>query len=147
MTTTGKMTVNGVSVCAVGQENYEPFEGKPGARFYQYDYRHTDGVLYSTVAPTLEKCREERDKWLKTHLLRNSKRQEIRQNGFTVIWSNDGISMGITFGNLTGINITDPDEYRAYVLSRMEIAALNYGEIELIADGVTIATGTIRETL
>lgn len=141
------MTVNGVSVCAVGQENYERFEAKRGKWFYQYDYRHTDGALFSTVAPTLEQCREERDKWLKTHLLRNSERQDIRQNGFTVIWSNDGISMGITFGNLTGANITDPDEYRAYVQSRMEIAALKYGEIELVADGVTVARGTIRETI
>jgi len=27
---------------------------------------HTDGRLFSTVAPTLEKCREKRDLWLQT---------------------------------------------------------------------------------
>jgi hypothetical protein len=147
MTTAGKMTVNGVSTCAVGQEKYERFEGAPGKWFYYYDYRHTDGTLYSTVLPTLEKCREGRDKWLIIKRLRNSTRQEIRQDGLAVAWSGDGISMAITFSNLTGTGITDPDEYRAYVLSRMEIAALNYGEIELIADGETVATGTIRETI
>lgn len=57
---------NGASVCMVdGTENYEPFTPahRKGEVFYQYDYRH-DGELFSTVAPTLEKCRERRDEWL-----------------------------------------------------------------------------------
>ena len=33
-------------------------------RFCQYDYRHTDGELFSCVAPTLEECRAKRDTWL-----------------------------------------------------------------------------------
>ncbi len=103
--------------------------------------------MFSTLRPTLDECREERDKWLRGHLLHNSTRQDIRQDGLTVLWSGDGISMGITFNNLTGKNFTDPAEYRAYVQSRMEIAALKYGEIELVADGVTVARGTIRENL
>ncbi len=141
--------MNGVSVCATGQENYDQFVAGAfrGTTYYQYDYRHTDGELFSTVSPTLDECREKRDKWLTTHLLRNSQRQDIRQNGMTVIWSSDGISMGITFNNLTGENFTDPAEYKGYVQSRMEIAALKYGEIELVADGVTVARGTIRENL
>ncbi len=149
MTTTGKMTVNGVSVCATGQENYEQFVAGAfrGKTYYQYDYRHTDGELFSTVCPTLDECREKRDKWLTTHLLRHSQRQEIRQDGLARVWSEDRISMGITFGNLTGRNFTDPDEYRAYVQSRMECIALQYGEIELVADGVTVARGTIRKSL
>jgi hypothetical protein len=147
--TTKTMTMNGVSTCATGQENYEQFVAGPfrGETYHQYDYRHTDGELFSTVKPTLDECRAERDKWMMTHLLRNSARQDIRQNGFTVLWSGDGISMGITFNNLTGKNFTDYDEYSAYVQSRMEIAALKYGEIELVADGVTVASGTIRENL
>lgn len=61
-----KMTVNGVSVCAAGEENYEEvvagaFRGKS---YFHYDYRHTDGTLYSTVQPTLEECRRKRDLWL-----------------------------------------------------------------------------------
>ncbi len=145
----GTMTVNRTAIGANGKEKYSrviagAFRGKP---YIRYDYTHTDGTLYSTVQPALDECREERDKWLRGRLLRNSTRQDIRQDGLTVLWSGDGISMGITFDNLTGKNFTDPTEYRAYVQSRMEIAALKYGEIELVADGVTVARGTIRENL
>ena len=31
----------------------------------QYDYRHTDGELFSCVKRTLEDCRAARDRWLK----------------------------------------------------------------------------------
>ena len=57
---------NGCSVCARGEENYTTFRTahRPFRRFYQYDYRHTDGELFSTVAPTLEQCRSKRDKWI-----------------------------------------------------------------------------------
>ena len=30
----------------------------------QYDYRHTNGELFATVAPTLKECRERRGAWL-----------------------------------------------------------------------------------
>ena len=59
-----KMTVNGVSVCPAGEERYEQFEDRKGKSFFQYDYRRTDGELFSTVAPTLGQCRVRRDKWL-----------------------------------------------------------------------------------
>lgn len=55
--------INGCSTCPKGAENYEAFTYR-GNRLYQYDYRHTDGELFSCVMPTLEGCREERDKWL-----------------------------------------------------------------------------------
>jgi hypothetical protein len=57
---------NGCSVCAAGEENYTTFSPahRPGKLFYQYDYRHKDGELFSTVAPTLEQCRTIRDKWV-----------------------------------------------------------------------------------
>ena len=32
--------------------------------FYQYDYRHLDGELFSTVAKTLDECRRRRDEWI-----------------------------------------------------------------------------------
>ena len=32
--------------------------------FYKYDYRHTDGELFSTVAKTLDECRRRRDEWI-----------------------------------------------------------------------------------
>jgi hypothetical protein len=57
---------NGCSVCKTGEENYTAFRPahRSGTVFYQYDYRHTDNTLFSTVAPTLEQCREKRDKWI-----------------------------------------------------------------------------------
>lgn len=62
------MTVNGVSTTkAPGQEQYETFSRKVGARtkkYVQYDYRHSNGKLFSCVKPTLEACREARDAWL-----------------------------------------------------------------------------------
>ncbi|MDR1983285.1 MAG: DUF3873 domain-containing protein [Prevotellaceae bacterium] len=65
-TTANSINHNGCSVCEAGKENYTTFRPahRPNTVFYQYDYRDTDGKLFSTVAPTLEKCREKRDKWL-----------------------------------------------------------------------------------
>ena len=53
-----------------GQEQHEYYwglkrPGKPASKLFQYDYRHTDGTLFSCVAPTLEDCRAKRDEWLK----------------------------------------------------------------------------------
>jgi hypothetical protein len=60
------MTVNGVSTTKVlGQEQYEKFRSSANRKNYvSYDYRHTNGKLFSCVRPTLEACRAERDKWL-----------------------------------------------------------------------------------
>lgn len=63
-----KMTANGVSTTTTpGTEQYETFysahRGKRVSRI-MYDYRHTDGELYSCVAPTLKDCRQRRDEWL-----------------------------------------------------------------------------------
>lgn len=62
---------NGVSTCTeLGQEKYLyfnlAFRPRKRGRYCQYDYRHTDGELFSTCAPTLEICRERRDEWLNT---------------------------------------------------------------------------------
>lgn len=60
-----KMTKNGVTTTNnLGQEQYENFKGFGGRKLVQYDYRHTDGQLFSTVKDSLDKCREARDKWL-----------------------------------------------------------------------------------
>ena len=63
-----RMTDNGVTTCRMaGTEKYEIFKGGFGRKRHtlvQYDYRHTDGELFSCVKPTLEKCRAERDRWL-----------------------------------------------------------------------------------
>ena len=62
-----RMTANGVSTTTTpGTEQYEVIY--IGYRYrskrYQYDYRHTDGELFSCVAPTLTECRRKRDEWL-----------------------------------------------------------------------------------
>ena len=63
-----RMTTNGVSTTTTpGTEQYEVFYTGYRTRrkkHYQYDYRHTDGELYSCVADTLKECRQRRDEWL-----------------------------------------------------------------------------------
>ena len=65
---TTRMTINGVSTCTeAGTEKYERFQSGIGRRrrtLVQYDYRHTDGELFSTVAKTLDECRRRRDGWI-----------------------------------------------------------------------------------
>ena len=62
------MTINGVSTCTeAGTEKYERFQSGIGRRkrtLVQYDYRHTDGELFTCVKPTLDECRTARNKWL-----------------------------------------------------------------------------------
>lgn len=63
-----RMTANGVSTTTTpGTEQYETFysahRGKKISRV-MYDYRHTDGELFTCVAPTLKECRQRRDEWL-----------------------------------------------------------------------------------
>jgi len=56
------MNKNGVSTTtATEQEQFETFTAK-GKTFVQYDYRSADGKLFSIVKPSLELCRQARDK-------------------------------------------------------------------------------------
>ena len=62
-----RMTANGVSTTTTpGTEQYEVFyiDFSSRRKRYQYDYRHTDGELFSCVASTLTECRRKRDEWL-----------------------------------------------------------------------------------
>lgn len=62
-----KLTANGVSTTTTpGTEQYEVFYNayRPRRKHYQYDYRHTNGELFSCVAGTLTECRQRRDEWL-----------------------------------------------------------------------------------
>lgn len=63
-----KLSANGVSTTTTpGTEQYEVFYTGYRSRrkkHYQYDYRHTDGELFSCVADTLSVCRQRRDEWL-----------------------------------------------------------------------------------
>ena len=65
-----KSDVNGCSNCQAGTENYERFRAMGKLR-YQYDYRSLSGELFSCIADTLEKCREQKDKWLQKDYRRN----------------------------------------------------------------------------
>ncbi len=49
-----------------GQEQYEKFRSSIMRKTaVQYDYRHTDGELFSCVKPTLEACRQAKENWLR----------------------------------------------------------------------------------
>ena len=66
MKTNSTINNNGCSICEAGKESYTTFHPahRPTQTFYQYDYRHFDMELFSTVAPTLADCRSRRDEWL-----------------------------------------------------------------------------------
>jgi hypothetical protein len=67
-----KTDVNGCSTCPVGQEQWEktklPSNRKINA--VQYDFRDTDGELFSTVAINLEVARKRKASWLIAKLLK-----------------------------------------------------------------------------
>ena len=57
---------NGTAQLAPGAEQHEVFDHptKKGYTLTQYDYRATDGELFSTVAPSLTICLERKAEWL-----------------------------------------------------------------------------------
>lgn len=68
------INVNGCSICQPGSENYCTYTTKlrgKRVKMYQYDYKTDSGELFSCCAPTLEKCREKRDAWLKANIWPN----------------------------------------------------------------------------
>ncbi|MEQ3125744.1 hypothetical protein AAAZ59_05095 [Alistipes putredinis] len=73
------------------------------------------------------------------------KREEIRQNGETILYSDDGVSIRVIFNNLTGRNFDDRTAYRYYV-HNVALAQMGFsiGEIELVECGRVIAKGYIR---
>ncbi len=60
-----KTDIQGCSTCPIGGEQYEDYINFSGRPMVQYDYRDTDGKLFSTVASSLESARSKRDLWLK----------------------------------------------------------------------------------
>lgn len=62
------------TTAAPGQEQHETFTRRTAGktkRYVQYDYRHTDGRLFTCVSATLEQCRAKRDCWM------NKKQQAV----------------------------------------------------------------------
>jgi len=56
---------NGCSTCPKGEERYERnsyFRRGRTETYYEYDYRHTSGALFTCVKPSLEECRAARDR-------------------------------------------------------------------------------------
>jgi hypothetical protein len=52
-----------------GEENYEHYHSSFDDKIrVQYDYRHTDGELFSCIAKTLEQAKEKRNAWLREKL-------------------------------------------------------------------------------
>lgn len=51
------------SLLLPGQENWEEFTHR-GREYFQYDYRHANGQLFSCVGDSLDECREKRQKWI-----------------------------------------------------------------------------------
>lgn len=64
--TTHLINNNGCSVCEVGKENYTTSIAGAfrGTEYYQYDYRHTNGELFTCIGKSLEECRQKREVWL-----------------------------------------------------------------------------------
>jgi len=61
---TGNMTSGGISATsAPGDEKYEFYTVRRQS-YCQYDYRHTDGELFSCVKMSLMACRAARNDWL-----------------------------------------------------------------------------------
>lgn len=55
---------NGCSTCQPGQEKWEEFGSLITRKTeVQYEYRTPAGELFTTVKPTLELCRQARDRW------------------------------------------------------------------------------------
>ena len=58
---------NGVSITqALGEEKFVKccLGAFRGQIYFQYDYRHFDSKLFSTVAKKLDECRRRRDEWV-----------------------------------------------------------------------------------
>lgn len=70
-------------------------------------------------------------------------KQEIRQNGRTVLHSEDGHSIPMIFNNLVGKNLKGREysDYIAFVA--IPDMGFTYGKIEYYSDGNLIATGEI----
>lgn len=62
-----KTDKKGCSTCEAGSENYELYYSKIVKKnLYQYEFRHSNGELFTTVKSTLKQCQSAKDEWLKS---------------------------------------------------------------------------------
>ena len=71
--------------------------------------------------------------------------QELRQNGKTVLHSEDGIGLRMIFNNLARRNFDSPAEYRDY-LQHVAFAQMHFqpGVVEFVEQGKTLDTAAIQ---
>lgn len=70
-------------------------------------------------------------------------KEEIKQNGRTVLLSTDGFSMSMFFNNLCGKNFSG-EKYRDYIRNiALGVMGFMSGEISLYRDGKQVRTGII----
>lgn len=69
-------------------------------------------------------------------------KEEIRQNGHSVLHGEDGCSIGVIFNNLTGVNFKGA-EYRDYLEDVLPQMGLEYGKVEMYREGICVKSGTI----
>ena len=63
-----KTDIHGCSTCRIGSEQWEEYYSSIYLQtMIQYDYRHTDGELFSCTAKSLDKARAKRNLWFKRH--------------------------------------------------------------------------------
>ncbi len=69
--------------------------------------------------------------------------EEIRQNGKTILFSNDGCSIPVIFNNLTGRNIQQ-NEYRIYLhCVAFRDMGFSAGTIDYYQNGTLLKSGVI----
>lgn len=71
---------NGCSTTAPGSENFEIVKFRSGRKKHsqiQYDYRHTDGELFSCISKTLISARDRRDEWLQAKIMQEDYEREV----------------------------------------------------------------------
>lgn len=69
-------------------------------------------------------------------------KEEIRQDGHSVLHSEDGRSIRVIFNNLTGVNFKGT-EYLDYLEGVLPQMGLEYGKVELYRDGIFVKSGTV----
>ncbi|WP_165043477.1 hypothetical protein [Dysgonomonas sp. ZJ709] len=75
-------------------------------------------------------------------------KQEIRQNGETIIESDDTIFIPFIFGNLTGRSSNNIKEFKTYIeYKTIPLMKFQYGKFEFWQDGKLTKTGYITKLL
>ena len=95
------------------------------------------------IQPSVQK--EGNKKQIFKQLKRKEKKEEIRQDGRTILSSEDGFSIRMFFNNLSGKNFSGK-EYRDYVRN-IAFGEMGFrpGTIELYYDGKKVRTRTLPQ--